>query len=90
MVIFCTKSTITPLQFREPVPADFLGSRFRSRYLLPKHEVDPARFATVEKGGRAVLHDKEVKWLHKYQDRGALEHWAIMRTVLPERVWEMW
>ncbi|KAL4872439.1 hypothetical protein BDV12DRAFT_162200 [Aspergillus spectabilis] len=90
MVIFCTKSTSMPLEFREPVPADFLGSRFRSRYLLPKHEVDPVRFATVEKGGRAVLHDKEVKWLHKYQDRGALEHWAIMRTVLPERVWEMW
>ncbi|KAL4925738.1 spermidine synthase [Aspergillus undulatus] len=90
MVIFCTKSPSFPLIFRDPVPADFLGSRFRARYLLPKHEVDAARFEVVEQGGRKVLHDKEVNRLHKYQDRGALEHWAIMRTVLPDRVWEGW
>ncbi|KAL2822185.1 S-adenosyl-L-methionine-dependent methyltransferase [Aspergillus cavernicola] len=95
MVIFCTKSTTfssssTALTFRDPIPADFLGSRFRSRYLLPKHEVDQARFENVEQGGRKLLYEKEVGRLHKYQDRGALEHWAIMRTVLPEAVWENW
>jgi hypothetical protein len=37
-----------------------------------------------------VLYDKEVNRLHKYQDRGALEHWGIMRTVLPDAVWEAW
>ncbi|KAL4901539.1 hypothetical protein BDW74DRAFT_160087 [Aspergillus multicolor] len=95
MVIFCTKST-APLIFRDPVPEDFLGSRFRARYLVPKHEVDAAQFENVglEDGpqghGRRVLVDKEVGRLHKYQDRGALEHWAIMRTVLPDAVWEGW
>ncbi|KAL4788630.1 S-adenosyl-L-methionine-dependent methyltransferase [Aspergillus varians] len=90
MVIFCTKDPSTPLEFRDPVPADFLGSRFRSRYLVPKHEIDAARFANVEDNGRNILYDREVGRLHKYQDRGALEHWTIMRTVLPDSVWEAW
>ncbi|KAL4808764.1 S-adenosyl-L-methionine-dependent methyltransferase [Aspergillus unguis] len=92
MVIFCTKSSshLAPLKFRDPVPADFLESRFRARYLLPKHEVDASRFETVEAGGRRVLHAGETGRLHKYQDRGALEHWSIMRTVMPDRVWEGW
>ncbi|KAL2868545.1 spermidine synthase [Aspergillus lucknowensis] len=93
MVIFCTKSTSPSqraLTFRDPVPGDFLGSRFRARYLVPRHEVDAGRFEGVEAGGRAVLYDREVGLLHKYQDRGALDHWGIMRTVLPEKVWEAW
>ncbi|KAL3468583.1 S-adenosyl-L-methionine-dependent methyltransferase [Aspergillus heterothallicus] len=90
MVIFCTKSLSQPIEFRDAVPADFLGSRFRSRYLVPRHEIDAQRFAVIEQGGRAVLYDKEVNRLHKYQDRGALEHWNIMRTVLPDAVWEAW
>lgn len=90
MVIFCTKDPLTPLTFRDPVPADFLGSRFRARYLVPRQEVDAARFEYVEKGGKRILYDKGVDALHKFQDRTALEHWKIMRTVLPDRVWEGW
>ncbi|KAL3477715.1 S-adenosyl-L-methionine-dependent methyltransferase [Aspergillus californicus] len=92
MVIFCTKmpSSSMGLTFREPVPADYLGSRFRSRYLVPKHEIYKERFESIETGGRKLLTAKEVGRLHKYQDRGALEHWAIMRTVLPDAVWENW
>ncbi|KAL5357577.1 S-adenosyl-L-methionine-dependent methyltransferase [Aspergillus floccosus] len=90
MVVFCKKSSATPLQFRDPVPADFLGSKFRESYLMPKHEIDPARFRTVEKGGRSVLVAKETGRLDKYQDRGALEHWQIMRKVVPDAVWENW
>ncbi|KAL4958899.1 spermidine synthase [Aspergillus stella-maris] len=89
MVIFCTKAH-HPLVFRDAVQSDFLNSRFRQRYLVPRHEVDPARFDVVEEGGRRVLWDREVGRLHKYQDRGALEHWAIMRTVMPDAVWEGW
>ena len=89
MVIFCTKSH-HPLVFRDAVQSDFLNSRFRQRYLVPRHEVDAARFDVVEEGGRRVLWDREVGRLHKYQDRGALEHWGIMRTVMPDAVWEGW
>lgn len=91
MVIFCTKSsTGTPLRFRTPEQADFLGSNSRKNYLLPKHELDPTMFDPIPKGGRRLLVDKEVKRLYKYQDRGALEHWSIMRKVIPAAVWENW
>lgn len=89
-MLFCKKSTRTPLRFREPVEADFLRSKSRESYLVPKHELDPDMFAAVPKNGRAVLVQKEVGRLHKFQDRGALEHWAIMRKVLPDAVWENW
>ena len=90
MVIFCKKRSATPLRFREPVPGDYLGSKSRETYLMPKYELDPTRFARVQKGGRSVLVAKEAGRLDKYQDRGALEHWKIMRQVLPDAVWESW
>ncbi|KAJ6151594.1 hypothetical protein N7470_007191 [Penicillium chermesinum] len=90
MVLFCKKNTNTPLTFREPVNADFLGSKSREAYLVPKHEMDFSLFSTIPNGGRRVLVAKEVGRLHKFQDRAALEHWEIMRTVLPVAVWENW
>ncbi|KAJ5689477.1 hypothetical protein N7462_003869 [Penicillium macrosclerotiorum] len=89
MVFFCKKNS-SPLQFREPVPSDFLRSKTRENYLLPKHELDPVIFATIPKKGRHVLVAKEARRLHKFQDRGALEHWEIMRKVIPDAVWENW
>ncbi|KAE8152040.1 S-adenosyl-L-methionine-dependent methyltransferase [Aspergillus avenaceus] len=89
MVIFCKKSSATPLRFRDPVPADFLSSKFRETYLVPKHEIDPVVFTTVT-GGRRVLRAKETGRLYRWQDQGALEHWKIMRKVLPDAVWENW
>lgn len=90
MVLFCKKSSNTPLRFRDPEPADFLRSHSRENYLLPKHEIDAAMFAAVPPKGRPVLVAREVKRLHKFQDRGAIEHWQIMRKVLPDAVWENW
>ncbi|GKZ65716.1 hypothetical protein AnigIFM60653_003219 [Aspergillus niger] len=90
MVIFCKKSSATPLTFRDPVSADYMGSKFRQMYLMPKVEIDASRFQDIEKGGRRVLHSKNTHLLHKYQDRAALEHWNIMRHVLPDFVWENW
>lgn len=89
MVIFCKKDSATPLRFRDPVPADFLNSKFRETYLVPKHEIDPAIFTTVT-GGQRVLRTKDTGKLYRWQDQGALEHWGIMRKVLPDAVWENW
>ena len=90
MVIFCKKSAATPLTFRAPVTADYMGSKFRQTYLVPKQEIDTSRFEPIEKGGRRFLLSKETHLLGKYQDRAALEHWNIMRHVLPDLVWENW
>ncbi|KAE8350161.1 S-adenosyl-L-methionine-dependent methyltransferase [Aspergillus coremiiformis] len=89
MVIFCKKDSATPLRFRDPVRADFLDSKFRETYLVPKHEIDPAIFTTVT-GGQPVLRAKDTGKLYRWQDQGALEHWDIMRKVLPDSVWENW
>lgn len=90
MVIFCAKGSTTPLRFRSPTPADFLGSKSRESYLLPKHEINPAVFQDVEVGGRVVLRKDETGRLAKFRDRSAIEHWGLMRGVLPDRVWENW
>ncbi|KAJ5785894.1 uncharacterized protein N7503_011106 [Penicillium pulvis] len=90
MVLFCKKSKDSQLQFREPTSADFLGSKSRESYLVPRHEIDFSLFDTVPKGGRRLLVDKEVGRLYKFQDRAALEHWEIMRKVIPAAVWENW
>ncbi|KAJ5397601.1 Spermine/spermidine synthase family protein [Penicillium cosmopolitanum] len=90
MVLFCKKSSKTPVEFRDAVPADFLRSRSRESYLVPTHEMSPALFSTIPKDGKSILLDDEVGRLYKYQDRGALEHWAIMRKVIPDSVWENW
>lgn len=90
LVMFCKKSSTTPIQFRDPVPADFLGSRSRESYLVPKHELDASMFSSYPRTGRHVLIAKEVGRLDKFQDRSALEHWSIMRKVIPDAVWENW
>ncbi|KAJ5381632.1 uncharacterized protein N7496_004060 [Penicillium cataractarum] len=90
MVFFCKKTSDTPVQFRDPVPSDFLRSKSRENYLVPKYEIDPAVFATIPYKGRPVLIEKQVGRLHKFLDRGALEHWEIMRKVIPNSVWENW
>ncbi|KAJ5146062.1 Spermidine/spermine synthases family [Penicillium bovifimosum] len=90
MVLFCKKSSSTPIQFRDPVPADYLGSKSRESYLVPEHELDASMFSHYPKTGRAILRAKEVGRLDKFQDRSALEHWFIMRKVIPDAVWENW
>ena len=89
MVIFCKKSS-SALRFRDPVETDFLGSKSREQYLVPKHEIDAAVFEAVEKGGQVVLYAEESGHLSKFQAQGALSHWKLMRQVLPDKVWENW
>lgn len=90
MIVFCKNSAASPLKFRDTVPADFLGSKSREAYLMPKHEIDPAIFENVERGGRHVLRNAELGRMKKFQDRSALAHWRIMRQVVPDKIWENW
>jgi spermidine synthase len=85
MVFFCRK-TNSPISFRKPQEADFLGSGARKAYMVPKHEIPLAAFDhTVH-----VLQKGKTKQLEQWQTKSALGHWRLMRTVLPDAVWENW
>ncbi|KAK5061425.1 hypothetical protein LTR84_007968 [Exophiala bonariae] len=85
MVFFCRKTDI-PVNFRKPVETDFLGSRFRREYLMPKYEIPSSVFET--KG--SVLKNGKTKELEKWQAKSAIGHWRVMRTVLPDAIWINW
>ncbi|KAI1618335.1 S-adenosyl-L-methionine-dependent methyltransferase [Exophiala viscosa] len=85
MVFFCRKD-YRPLTFRKPVEADFLGSGARREYMLPQHEIAPSTFDTSVD----VLRSGKTKELEKWQAQSAIGHWKVMRTVLPDAIWENW
>ncbi|KIX93682.1 uncharacterized protein Z520_10588 [Fonsecaea multimorphosa CBS 102226] len=85
MVFFCRKRK-GAITFRRPVAEDFLGSGARQEFLIPKHEIDPSEFDTEG----AVLRSGQTKELEKWQAQSALGHWTVMRTVLPDVIWENW
>ena len=88
MVMFCRKTT-EAFGFRGIVESDCLGTQARRYHLYPKHEVLPEYFF---KNGHEVhvLREGLTSSLNAYQQRSASEHWNIMRTVLPDSVWENW
>ena len=90
MVMFCRK-TEKALTFRDPVESDYLGSQTRRYHLLPNHEMSVEYFhKEVEDKGTALLRQGQTQLLAKYQRESAVGHWRIMRTVLPDRIWENW
>ncbi|KAI6858436.1 spermine/spermidine synthase [Hortaea werneckii] len=91
MLIFC-RNTPGSITFRQPTSKDFLGSKSRAHYLLPRSEWEIG-FPTSEDAGvpagQVLQAGDERKW-KKEQEESAIRHWNIMRTVLPAKVWEMW
>jgi hypothetical protein len=93
LVVFCTKSTSTPLTFRKPVAADHLGSLSRREFVPPDPELEvifpdirdekwSSKDSVLRRGNEGII--------EKYHRQAALRHWGIMRTVLPDAVWENW
>ncbi|KAJ4293880.1 hypothetical protein N0V88_005394 [Collariella sp. IMI 366227] len=89
MVIFCTKQTGGRISFREPSERDLLNSPSRRAFLLPQHEVTDADFVEG-KLGEGILRANQTERLAKWHAMSAAGHWGVMRTVLPEVVWEGW
>ena len=86
VVIFCKKSD-EPLKFRDPVAGDFLRSRARDLFLVPRHEVSLNDFKAEEAG---LLMGNGTAGLEAGQGASAIGHWEVMRTVVPAAVWELW
>ncbi len=89
MVIFCTKRP-GAISFRTPTERDMLNSPSRQAFLLPQHEVKEEEFVGGEEADGVVLRKNETERLVKWHDMSAMGHWTVMRTVLPEVVWEAW
>ena len=90
MVMFCRKSNET-FGFRDPVEADCLGSQARRYHLLPKHEIQASYFKGRNGDGELqVLKAGQTERLEADQKESAVGHWGIMRTVLPDVIWENW
>lgn len=94
MVVFCVKNDFDKgkfaIMFREPDEDDYRGSIARRNHLKPKEELEiPFEFMGEDRGG-GILRRSNVGDLEKWQKLGAVSHWKIMRSVLPDGVWEMW
>ncbi|KAI9894725.1 MAG: hypothetical protein M1814_002081 [Vezdaea aestivalis] len=89
IVIFCNRGP-SPPQFRTPVEADFLGSYSRQTYLAPRHEVEQNIFRPRPTDRNLYITQSNVEILRDGQKQSAIGHWKIMRTVLPDFVWQAW
>ncbi|KAF8551473.1 S-adenosyl-L-methionine-dependent methyltransferase [Imleria badia] len=93
MVFFCSPSSY-PLTFRPAVDADYLHSYLRRDILssLDKRELSVSQL----KGTDVWSRDTEERFvltdinntLNAWQREEALEHWKLMRKILPDIVWE--
>ncbi|KAM0562813.1 hypothetical protein ACHAPJ_001653 [Fusarium lateritium] len=87
MVIFCRK-TPGEVTFRRPDASDFLRSQVRKALLYPKYEVKESEF--LESDATNVLYKNHTSEVTKWHQESASGHWKIMRSVLPDKVWEQW
>ncbi|KAI5357119.1 putative S-adenosyl-L-methionine-dependent methyltransferase [Septoria linicola] len=95
MVVFCRNSR-RPISFRQPTPADYLGSLSRKHYMLPKPEWEIPFPEQISSAGGGSDKEKanldpgdESSWAGQ-QVESAKRHWRIMREVMPDAVWELW
>lgn len=97
MVLFCRK-TPEPFTFRDPVEADFLGSPARRQHLKPRHEIPASYFSKTKEeergqrhnGGEVLRKGRISREMRESTMASAAGHWYLMRTVLPDVVWETW
>ncbi|KAF9247404.1 hypothetical protein BU15DRAFT_84903 [Melanogaster broomeanus] len=77
MVFFCSPSPV-PLTFRSSVDADYLHSYLRHHVLS---SLDKREMSISQVMGSVVC------WT-EWQGEEAMEHWKLMRRILPDIVWE--
>ncbi|KAL9038387.1 MAG: hypothetical protein Q9180_003171 [Flavoplaca navasiana] len=90
LVLFC-RQTAHAFTFRQPTEADFLNTQARKHHLLPRYEVDAATFLDSGKGtGEQLVRKNNTYLVRESQLNGAKGHWDVMRSVVPDAVWENW
>ena len=90
MVMFCRKSP-EEFTFRDPIEADFLGSPARRQHLKPQHEIPASYFKVGKRQKGEMLRRGQIsREMQESTIASAVGHWYLMRTVLPDVVWENW
>ena len=69
--------------------ADFLKSEARREFLVPSIEVD-VNHLCAGLGEESIVTKRNSDMLKSTQAKSAIDHWKIMRQVLPDAVWELW
>jgi len=97
IVFFCTLSADVPLNFRTTASSDYQGSYLRAHIFngLPKRELSARKILGVDQDSN-LLAEGAKKWilrdtsnhLAEWEQADAVEHWRVMRGVLPDVFWE--
>ena len=87
LVMFCGRD-FNEITFREPSPADILGSPARRQHLVPQNEATNLYQLAGDKG--RIIRRGQTEWLEDFQIQSARGHWHVMRKVLPDIVWDTW
>jgi hypothetical protein len=93
MVVFCTKSASQALTFRKATDADWMGSLSRREFIPPAANLEiKLKDIVGEDNGEEgqILKRGDEGIIEKYHREAAVRHWGIMRTVLPDAIWENW
>lgn len=93
IVFFCSPSS-TPLTFRPAIEEDYLHSYLRRHILssLVKREINHTQIGdssiwSANTEEKFILTDAH-NTLNTWQEREALDHWKLMREMIPDVVWE--
>lgn len=93
MVLYCVKNDEgkgkEAVRFRKPTEQDFGKSLAKRQHLVPKVELE-IDFAFDPEEKKDLLKKGNTHELERYHADSARSHWKIMRTVLPDAVWENW
>ncbi|CAH7669562.1 hypothetical protein PPACK8108_LOCUS4195 [Phakopsora pachyrhizi] len=89
MVIFC--SPRGPPNFRAPNESDVFGSVHRFKILQEFGQLEfKLNRLLPSRNSSNILKDRNSVRLERAQIQSSLHHWAVMRQVLPDYVWELY
>ncbi|KAG8915699.1 hypothetical protein FRC01_003536 [Tulasnella sp. 417] len=95
MVFFCTQSPSIELSIREPEDKDFVNSHLK-RYLftrfekleVPSERILGSEFSPARTNREDYILTDQWNLLAVAQQKTAVDHWKLMREVLPAETWE--
>jgi spermidine synthase len=92
MVVYCTKLN-TPIEWRQTTNQDYLGSMARRQFMPPDegYELElPKILGDKKYQAWDILTKSNETILDEFRVDSGLKHWKVMRTVLPDAIWENW